>query len=234
MNLKPIGDNIVVKMTEVEETTKSGIILTSSAKEKPQIAEVIAVGPGGLIDGKEVKMEVLTGDKVILRQYAGTTVKLESEEYIIVKQSDILAKVVNKHFKAFNISEQLLMIDALVVLTAMITFRDFNIGFYSIIAIFVSAKSIDIVFEGVGFSKAMFIISDAGDEIGKDIMDNVGRGVTGLNGEGMYTKVNKKVLLTVADRRQIPKIKEIAKNHDEKAFIIVTDVREVLGEGFEK
>ena len=93
MNLKPIGDNIVVKMTEVEETTKSGIILTSSAKEKPQIAEVIAVGPGGLIDGKEVKMEVLKGDKVILRQYSGTTVKLESEEYIIVKQSDILAKV---------------------------------------------------------------------------------------------------------------------------------------------
>jgi len=93
MNLKPIGDNIVVKMTEVEETTKSGIILTSSAKEKPQIAEVIAVGPGGIIDGKEVKMEVKTGDKVITRQYSGTTVKLENEEYIIVKQSDILAKV---------------------------------------------------------------------------------------------------------------------------------------------
>ena len=93
MKLKPIGDNIVVKMTEVEETTKSGIILTSSAKEKPQIAEVIAVGPGGVVDGKEVKMEVNAGDKVITRQYAGTTVKLENEEYIIVKQSDILAKV---------------------------------------------------------------------------------------------------------------------------------------------
>ena len=93
MNLKPIGDNIVVKMTEVEETTTSGIILTSSAKEKPQIAEVVAVGPGGVIDGKEVKMEVLKGDKVILRQYSGTTVKLENEEYIIVRQSDILAKV---------------------------------------------------------------------------------------------------------------------------------------------
>lgn len=93
MKLKPIGDNIVVKMTEVEETTKSGIILTSSAKEKPQIAEVIAVGPGGTIDGKEVKMEVTAGDKVITRQYSGTNVKLENEEYIIVKQSDILAKV---------------------------------------------------------------------------------------------------------------------------------------------
>ena len=93
MKLKPIGDNIVVKMAEVEETTKSGIILTSSAKEKPQIAEVVAVGPGGIVDGKEVKMEVCEGDKVITRQYAGTNVKLENEEYIIVKQADILAKV---------------------------------------------------------------------------------------------------------------------------------------------
>ena len=93
MKLKPIGDNIVVNMTEVEETTKSGIILTSTAKEKPQVAEVIAVGPGGVIDGKEVKMEVCEKDKVILRQYAGTNVKIENEEYIIVKQADILAKV---------------------------------------------------------------------------------------------------------------------------------------------
>ena len=93
MKLKPIGDNIVVKMTEVEETTKSGIILTSTAKEKPQVAEVIAVGPGGVIDGKEVKMEVCEKDKVILRQHAGTNVKIENEEYIIVKQADILAKV---------------------------------------------------------------------------------------------------------------------------------------------
>ena len=148
--------------------------------------------------------------------------------------TDILAKVVNKHFKAFNISEQLFVIDALVVVTAMITFRNFDIGFYSIIAILLSAKSIDIVLEGVGFSKAIFIISDDGEEIAKEIMEEVGRGVTGLNGEGMYTQVNKKVLLTVADRRQIPKIKEISKKHDEKSFIVVTDVREVLGEGFKK
>jgi uncharacterized membrane-anchored protein YitT (DUF2179 family) len=110
--------------------------------------------------------------------------------------TDILAKVVNKHFRAFNISEQLFAIDACVVITAMITFRDFDIGFYSIIAILLSAKSIDIVLEGVGFSKAIFIISDSGEEIAKEIMEEVGRGVTGLNGEGMYTQVNKKVLLS--------------------------------------
>ena len=82
MKLKPIGDNIVVKMAEVEETTKSGIILTSSAKEKPQYADVIAVGPGGMVDGKEVKMEVKVGDQVIYSKYAGTEVKVDENEKV--------------------------------------------------------------------------------------------------------------------------------------------------------
>ncbi len=93
MKLNPTSDNVVVKMTEVEETTASGIILAGTAKEKPQIAEVVAVGPGGIVEGKEVKMEVKTGDKIIMRQYSGTTVKLDGEEYIIIKQADILATV---------------------------------------------------------------------------------------------------------------------------------------------
>ncbi len=93
MKLNPTSDNVVVKMAEVEETTASGIILAGSAKEKPQIAEVVAVGPGGIVEGKEIKMEVEPGDKVIMRQYSGTTVKLDGEEYIIIKQADILATV---------------------------------------------------------------------------------------------------------------------------------------------
>lgn len=93
MQIKPLFDKIVVKMAEVEETTKSGIILTGAAKEKPQVAEVLAVGPGGLVDGKEVKMEVKVGDKVIFNKYAGTEVKLDGEELIIVKQNDILGIV---------------------------------------------------------------------------------------------------------------------------------------------
>ncbi len=93
MTLKPLCDKVVIKMTEAEETTKSGIVLASSAKEKPQIAEVIAVGPGGVIDGKEVKMEVSVGQKVIVSKYAGTEVKLGNDEYIVVKQSDILVVV---------------------------------------------------------------------------------------------------------------------------------------------
>ena len=93
MQLKPLCDRVVIKQLEAEETTKSGIVLPSQAKEKPQQAEVVAVGPGGVVDGKEIKMEVKPGDKVIYSKYAGTEVKLEEEELIIVKQSDILAIV---------------------------------------------------------------------------------------------------------------------------------------------
>ena len=93
MNIKPLGDRVVIKMLESEESTKSGIVLPSSAKEKPQMAEVLAVGPGGMVDGKEVRMEVKIGDKIIYSKYAGTEVKLDGTEYIIVRQSDILAVV---------------------------------------------------------------------------------------------------------------------------------------------
>ena len=93
MTLKPLGDRVVVKFIEAEEKTKSGIILTSAAQEKPQIAQIIAIGPGEIVDGKRVPMEVKVGDKVILGKYAGTEVKLESEEYTVAKQSDILAIV---------------------------------------------------------------------------------------------------------------------------------------------
>ena len=93
MKLVPLGDRVVLKQRVAEETTKSGIVLTGQAKEKPQEAEVIAVGPGGVVDGKEVKMELAVGQTVIYSKYAGTEVKLEGEEYMIVRQSDILAVV---------------------------------------------------------------------------------------------------------------------------------------------
>lgn len=93
MIIKPLADNVVIKSAKAEETTKSGIVLTSASKEKPQIAEVVAVGPGGLIDGKEVKMNVKVGDKVIAAKYSGTDIKLEEEEYTILHISDILAVV---------------------------------------------------------------------------------------------------------------------------------------------
>ena len=93
MTIKPLTDRVVLKAVEVEETTKSGIILAASAQEKPQVAEVVAVGPGGVVDGKEVTMYVKPGDKVITSKYSGTEVKMDDVEYTIVRQADILAVV---------------------------------------------------------------------------------------------------------------------------------------------
>ena len=95
MKLVPLGDRVVLKQLVAEETTKSGIVLPGQSKEKPQQAEVIAVGPGGVVDGKEVEMQVEVGDKVIYSKYAGTEVKLDDEEFIVVRQNDIVAKVVD-------------------------------------------------------------------------------------------------------------------------------------------
>lgn len=95
MKLVPLADRVVLKQLVAEETTKSGIVLPGQSKEKPQQAEVVAVGPGGVVDGKEIKMEVKEGDNVIYSKYAGTEVKLDEEEYIIVKQNDILAVINN-------------------------------------------------------------------------------------------------------------------------------------------
>ena len=93
MKIIPLADRVVIKAVEVEETTKGGLILTGSAKEKPQVAEVVAVGPGGIVDGNEVKMEVKVGQKVLISKYSGTEVKVDGDECTIVRQSDILAIV---------------------------------------------------------------------------------------------------------------------------------------------
>ena len=93
MKLKPLADRVIIKMVEAEETTKGGIILAGSAKEKPEVAEVLAVGPGGMVDGKEIVMTVQVGDKVITSKYSGTQVKIDGEELTIVRQNDILAIV---------------------------------------------------------------------------------------------------------------------------------------------
>jgi len=93
MTIKPLGDRVVIKMIEMEETTRSGIVLPGTAKEKPQVAEIVAVGPGGNIEGKEIVMQVKAGDRVLISKYAGTEIKMNNIEYTILKQSDILAIV---------------------------------------------------------------------------------------------------------------------------------------------
>jgi len=93
MNIRPLGDRVVIKRVEAEETTKSGIVLPGASKEKPQEAEIMAVGPGGVVDGKEIKMEVKVGDRVLFSKYSGNEIKFEGEELIILRQNDILAVI---------------------------------------------------------------------------------------------------------------------------------------------
>jgi uncharacterized membrane-anchored protein YitT (DUF2179 family) len=146
--------------------------------------------------------------------------------------TDLAAQIVHHFFPHFTVGRILMVIDAMVVLFAAVAFKSFLLGLYAIVTIYLSSKVIDAILEGVDYAKAVFIISNQSDFISQRIMAEIDRGVTGLNGTGMYTGTEKKVLLCVLDRKQIPKLKSLVKSMDPKAFVIMTDVREVLGEGF--
>lgn len=146
--------------------------------------------------------------------------------------TDLAAKIVHHFIPHFTMGQILLFIDSSVIIFASIAFNSFLLGLYAIVTLFVSTKVIDALLEGVNFAKSVFIISDKSDEIAQRILKDLDRGVTALKGVGMYTGKDKKVLLCVLHRSQIPALKEMVKDIDEKAFIILTEIREVLGEGF--
>jgi uncharacterized membrane-anchored protein YitT (DUF2179 family) len=146
--------------------------------------------------------------------------------------SDLAARIVNHFIPNFTMGQLILFIDASVIVFAAISFQSFLLALYAMVTLYISSKVIDAVLEGVNFAKAVFIISDKPDEISNIILNDLDRGVTSLKGTGMYTGDDKQVLLCVVQRGQLPLLKEIVKNVDDKAFVILTDIREVLGEGF--
>lgn len=146
--------------------------------------------------------------------------------------TDLAAKIAHKFLPNFSVGQILLFIDAIVVVFASIAFKSFLLGLYAIVTIYITSKVVDAVLEGVNYSRAVFIISDYADEISARILKEINRGVTGLDGTGMYTKNDKKVLLCVLERSQIPQLKKLVKEVDQRAFVVMTDIREVLGEGF--
>jgi len=146
--------------------------------------------------------------------------------------TDLAARIINHFVPAFTIGQILLFIDAAIVILAAVAFKSFLLGLYAIVSLFVSSKVIDVAVEGVNYAKALFIISDKPDEIAEKILAELDRGVTALNGTGMYTGRGKRVLLCVVQRGELPRLKEIVAKVDKKAFIVLTDIREVLGEGF--
>ncbi len=146
--------------------------------------------------------------------------------------SDLAARITNYFKPNLTMGQIIMFIDTSVIIFASISFRSFQLGLYAIVALFTSSRVIDAILEGVSFAKAVFIISDSADEIAKRIMDELDRGVTGLNGIGMYTGEKKNVLMCILHRGQLPALKQLAKEVDEKSFVFLTDIREVLGEGF--
>lgn len=146
--------------------------------------------------------------------------------------TDLAARIVTHFLPVLTMGETLLLIDTSVIILAAAAFKSFQLGLYAIVTLFISSKVIDAILEGVNYSKAVFIISDLALQISDTILKDLDRGVTALDGTGMYTGDKKKVLLCVVNRGQIPLLKNIVKNVDQNAFIVLADVREVLGEGF--
>lgn len=146
--------------------------------------------------------------------------------------SDLAAKLVHHFFPGFTIGQTLTFIDIGIVVFATIAFKSFILGLYAIITLFVMSRIIDAIIEGVNFAKAVYIISDKASEIGENILYDLDRGITALKGTGMYTGKEREVLMCVLHRSQISQLKQIVKSIDQDAFVILADVREVLGEGF--
>ncbi len=146
--------------------------------------------------------------------------------------TDIVANIMSHFNSSFSIGQALLFIEAGIVILAAVAFRSFLLALYAIVTLFIQSKVIDTVLEGVNFAKSVFIISDKSAEIAKRVLSELDRGVTSLKGTGMYTGNDKNVLLCILQRGQLSTLKEIVESVDKKAFIILTDVREVLGEGF--
>ena len=146
--------------------------------------------------------------------------------------TDLISSVLHKVFPRFSVGQHLLLMDGLVIIFAAIVFKSVKLALYASMSLYVSTKTIDAYLEGLRFSKSLLIISEKSEQIAKRLLEEVDRGVTGLNGKGMYSKQDKTVLLCVVKREEIPVVKNIVKSCDEKAFILLMDAREVLGEGF--
>ena len=184
------------------------------------------------------KFKALTEDRFLACVYGGIILGIGTAILLKVNSStggsDLVSYVVKKYKPTVQAGNIIVIIDIVIVTLNMIFFREIEIGLYSAIAIYLMGKIIDILFEGIDFTKLMIIVSDKSEEISKDIEEKIERGVTGLYGKGMYTNTKKLVLMCVAPRREVARIKMLARKIDPRSFIIITNSREVVGQGFEK
>lgn len=186
--------------------------------------------------GLSERFGILTQDIVLASIFGGALVGLGLGLAVrgdgTTGGTDLVAKIVHKKNPFMNLGQLILIIDAGIIVTSAIVFRDIDVALYSIVAVFVMTKVLDVITEGVEYTKAMFIISNKPEEIAEYILKEVGRGATGLQGRGMYTGENKEVLLCIVHRREIPKLKKKIKEIDNRSFTIITTATETIGEGF--
>ena len=182
------------------------------------------------------KLEPITTDRFLACIYGGTLIGLGTAIILKVGSStggtELIGNIIKTYNPHISMSKYLMLIDIVIIILNILFFKEIEIGLYSAIAIYLYGKLIDVVFEGVYYTKLLFIISDKNEEIAKKIVKEVERGVTGLYGKGMYSHNDKLVLICAATRGDIIKIKTIAKEVDQKCFIVVANAREVLGKGF--
>lgn len=184
------------------------------------------------------KIQPLTNDKFLASIYGGIIVGIGTA--IILKAhsstggSDLVSNIIKAYRPNVKIGAWIVYIDTVIVGLNVIIFKNIEIGLYSAIAIYLMGKMVDVIFEGIDFTKLVIVISKKSEEISKEIEEQIERGITGLYGKGMFTKEERLVLLCATHRKDIGKIKEIAKSVDEDCFIIISDAREVLGNGFKK
>lgn len=161
----------------------------------------------------------------------GAGLGLVFSAYSTTGGTDLAASIIQHYIKHISVAQLMLMLDAIIIVSGYFIFG-IEKAMYALVAVFISAKIIDAILEGIHFSKAAFIISDHNDAISKEIMQRLDRGATGLQGSGKFSNKSKEVLLCVVSKKEIVKLKEIVREHDKAAFVIVADVKEVLGEGF--
>lgn len=184
------------------------------------------------------KFEPLTNDRLLACIYGGVLVGLGTG--IVLKYnsstggSELFSQIVKKYNNSVPLGTILIIVDVVVVGLNMLFFKEFEVGLYSGIGIYLSGKIVDIIFEGIYFTKTFFIISEKSEEISKEIGEKIKRGTTGLYGKGMYTDESKLILMCAASRRDVGKVRELSKKIDPKCFMIITNSREVLGEGFKR
>lgn len=184
------------------------------------------------------KYKAITTDRFLACIFGGTIIGLGTAIILKVGSStggtELIANLIKTYNPHISMSKYLMIIDMIIIVLNILFFKEIEIGLYSVIAIYLYGKVIDIVFEGVDYTKLLFIISEKNEQISKEIEKKVKRGVTGLYGKGMYSNINKLVLICAASRGDIIKIKTLAKNIDQNCFIIVANAREVLGNGFKE